>query len=132
MKEDKFSISDEILRPYFALPNVLDGLFALIEKLFGVQVEAADGEAPVWHKDVRFFKILENGEPKVRRASGPPPSGPPVPSRPRPRPVMSTLRYLPEPRTRVPACGSNSDWPEACHVARRGPAAGRRGPPRSG
>ena len=72
MKEDKFSISDEILRPYFALPNVLDGLFALIEKLFGVQVEAADGEAPVWHKDVRFFKILENGEPKVRRASVPP------------------------------------------------------------
>ena len=101
MKEDKYSISDEILRPYFALPNVLDGLFALIEKLFGVQVEAADGEAPVWHKDVRFFKILENGEPKVRRASGPPSSGPPVPSRPRPRPVMSTLRYLPEPRTRV-------------------------------
>ena len=103
MKEDKYSISDEILRPYFALPNVLDGLFALIEKLFGVQVEAADGEAPVWHKDVRFFKILENGEPKVRRASvpPPPPPDPPVPSRPRPRPVMSTLRYLPESRTRV-------------------------------
>lgn len=80
MKEDKYSISDEILRPYFALPNVLDGLFALIEKLFGVQVEAADGEAPVWHKDVRFFKILENGEPKVRRASVPSPSsGPPRP-----------------------------------------------------
>ena len=86
MKEDKYSISDEILRPYFALPNVLDGLFALIEKLFGVQVEAADGEAPVWHKDVRFFKILENGEPKVRRASVPPPLLRTPPSPPGPAP----------------------------------------------
>ena len=33
------------------------GLFALAERLFGVRVRAADGEAPVWHPDVRFFRI---------------------------------------------------------------------------
>jgi oligopeptidase A len=37
----------EELRPYFALPKVMDGLFALANKLFGVTIESADGLAPV-------------------------------------------------------------------------------------
>ena len=42
-------------------PRVLDGLFALAERLFGVRVRAADGEAPVWHPDVRFFRVDDDG-----------------------------------------------------------------------
>ena len=38
--------------------RVLDGLFGL-ERLFGIRIEAADGEAPVWHEDVRFFRVLD-------------------------------------------------------------------------
>ena len=49
--------SPETLRPYFPLPRVLDGLFALARELFGATVEPADGEAPVWHPDVRFFRV---------------------------------------------------------------------------
>jgi hypothetical protein len=49
--------SDEELRPYFSLPNVLDGLFAVATRLFGVEVVAADGQAQVSNPDVRFFQV---------------------------------------------------------------------------
>lgn len=65
MKEAKYAISDEELRPYFALPNVLDGLFKLAKRLFDVDIEAADGMVPVWHEDVRFFVVKKNGAPKA-------------------------------------------------------------------
>eukprot|EP00980_Cylindrotheca_fusiformis_P029969 scaffold24119_cov93-Cylindrotheca_fusiformis.AAC.1 len=59
LKESKFSMTDEELRPYFALPAVLDGLFGLVDRIFNVEVKAADGEAEVWHPDVRFFKVFD-------------------------------------------------------------------------
>jgi oligopeptidase A len=63
-REEKFAFSAEELRPYFPLPQVLDGLFALVKRLFGVTVTAADGQAPVWHPDVRYFQIAdETGKP---------------------------------------------------------------------
>lgn len=56
--------SPETLRPYFPFPRVLEGLFGLARELFGVTVEPADGEAPVWHPDVRFFRVRgEDGAP---------------------------------------------------------------------
>jgi oligopeptidase A len=55
----QFQLSDEILRPYFALPNVLQGLFGLLGRIFDVTVVPADGEAQVWHPDVRFFKVMD-------------------------------------------------------------------------
>jgi len=63
-QEEKFAFSAEELRPYFPLPQVLDGLFALVKRLFGITVTAADGTAPVWHEDVRYFQIAdETGTP---------------------------------------------------------------------
>lgn len=56
-REEKFAFSAEELRPYFALPQVLEGLFGLVKRLFGVTVIAADGQAPLWNKDVRYFQI---------------------------------------------------------------------------
>ncbi|MGQ4646962.1 M3 family metallopeptidase [Lyngbya aestuarii] len=58
-REAKFAFSAEELRPYFPLPQVLDGLFALVKRLFGVTVTAADGTAPVWHEDIRYFQIAD-------------------------------------------------------------------------
>ena len=59
IREERFEFTDEELRPYFPLPRVLAGLFQLVRTIFGIRVEAADGEAPVWHPDVRYFKVLE-------------------------------------------------------------------------
>ena len=53
-------MTDEELRPYFALPAVLDGMFGLLNRLFNIDVKAADGEVEVWNKDVRFFKIFDS------------------------------------------------------------------------
>lgn len=64
LREKRFDYTDDELRPYFPLPKVLDGLFELTERLFDVTIEAVDGEAPVWHEDVRYFKMkASNGEP---------------------------------------------------------------------
>ncbi|MEO0535560.1 MAG: M3 family metallopeptidase [Cyanobacteria bacterium P01_A01_bin.123] len=59
MREEKYGLNDEELRPYFPLPQVLDGLFTLASRLFGVKIVAADGEAPVWHADVRYFQVQD-------------------------------------------------------------------------
>lgn len=62
-REEKFAFSAEELRPYFPLPQVLNGLFSLVNRIFGVTITAADGQAPVWHEDVRYFQIAdETGE----------------------------------------------------------------------
>ncbi len=59
LRERRFDFSDEELRPYFPHERVLDGLFALVQRLFGVTVVAADGQAPTWHEDVRFFRVVD-------------------------------------------------------------------------
>jgi oligopeptidase A len=64
LRERRYAFSEEELRPYFPLPGVLEGLFALASRLFGVVITAADGAVPVWHPDVRFFRVAdERGAP---------------------------------------------------------------------
>ena len=63
-REEKFAFTAEELRPYFPLPQVLEGLFGLVNRLFAITVTPADGQAPVWHEDVRYFQIAdESGSP---------------------------------------------------------------------
>eukprot|EP00542_Grammatophora_oceanica_P021271 CAMPEP_0194036328 /NCGR_PEP_ID=MMETSP0009_2-20130614/8668_1 /TAXON_ID=210454 /ORGANISM="Grammatophora oceanica, Strain CCMP 410" /LENGTH=721 /DNA_ID=CAMNT_0038678021 /DNA_START=257 /DNA_END=2422 /DNA_ORIENTATION=+ len=59
LKESKFDMTEEELRPYFALPNVLDGMFGLVERIFNIEVKPADGTAEVWHPDVQFFNVYD-------------------------------------------------------------------------
>jgi oligopeptidase A len=61
IREEKYGLNDEELRPYFPLPQVLDGLFALAHRIFDITIAPADGEAPVWHPDVRYFRVLNGG-----------------------------------------------------------------------
>jgi len=55
LKQQRFAFGSEEVRPYFTLPRVLEGLFELIGRLFGVVIEEAS--APVWHDSVRFFHV---------------------------------------------------------------------------
>ena len=58
LKQAKYSISDEELRPYFPEDRVLSGLFTTVNKLFGIKVtERAKSDVNRWHQDVRFFDI---------------------------------------------------------------------------
>lgn len=63
LEEKIFGYTEEDLKPYFSLEKVLAGMFGVTHKLFGVTVKPADGAVPVWHPDVRFFKVFDgNGE----------------------------------------------------------------------
>jgi oligopeptidase A len=59
-REEKFAFNDEELRPYFPLAQVLDGLFELSRRIFGVTVRSADGQAPIWQEDIRYFQIADH------------------------------------------------------------------------
>ncbi|ACK71317.1 Oligopeptidase A [Gloeothece citriformis PCC 7424] len=57
LREAKFNFTAEELRPYFPFPQVLEGLFGLAKRIFGVTITPADGKAPVWQEDVRYFQV---------------------------------------------------------------------------
>ncbi|WP_342246192.1 oligopeptidase A [Pseudomonas sp. OTU5201] len=61
LREQRYSISQEILRAYFPIDKVLSGLFAIVQKLYGIEIrELSDFDT--WHPDVRLFEISENGQ----------------------------------------------------------------------
>lgn len=64
MKEKLYEFSEEELRPYFPIHKVLKGMFDLVEKLLSIRVVESPGSGPVWHQDVRFFKVhdLDDGK----------------------------------------------------------------------
>jgi oligopeptidase A len=57
LKRDRFSLSEEALRPYFPLPRVLAGMFAVAERLYGVHIVERTG-VDLYHPDPRFYDIL--------------------------------------------------------------------------
>jgi len=59
LRERNYAYSEEELARHFNFPVVLDGLFKLVSRLFGVTVEGADWTAPVWQEDVRFFRVCD-------------------------------------------------------------------------
>ncbi len=65
LRKERLNLDQEALRPWFPLDDVLKGLFKLSEKLFDINVVEANGEAPIWHEDVLFFKILDRGGQKI-------------------------------------------------------------------
>ncbi|HEU4883953.1 MAG TPA: M3 family metallopeptidase [Longimicrobium sp.] len=54
----RYDLNAEELRPYFPMDRVLEGLFGLTEKLFGVRVQPREN-SQVWHPEVRFFDVLD-------------------------------------------------------------------------
>jgi oligopeptidase A len=60
LREQRYAFSAQEVKQYFPEPKVVAGLFGVISKLFGVTI--APDQAPVWHPDVRFFRIEKNGQ----------------------------------------------------------------------
>jgi len=55
LRQARYSFSEQEVKEYFTEPKVLAGLFGVIENLFSVRV--LPDTAPVWHEDVRFYRI---------------------------------------------------------------------------
>ncbi len=61
LQEDRYSISQEELRPYFPLPRVLDGLFGVVRQLFQIEFRLRKDIA-LWHPDARYYDIFDGSD----------------------------------------------------------------------
>lgn len=61
LKQEKYTISDEMLRPYFPENKVLSGLFEVVHRLYGLKIAEQPG-VDTWHKDVRYFTITDDSD----------------------------------------------------------------------
>ena len=59
LRHHKYALSQEELRPYFPAPQVIEGLFNIVKRLYGIKVKVRQ-DVEVWHDDVRFFDIVDN------------------------------------------------------------------------
>jgi oligopeptidase A len=59
LQESRFKVSQEALRPYFPLPKVLGGLFALTQRLYGISIRERP-EVSVWHPSVRYYDLMDS------------------------------------------------------------------------
>lgn len=63
LKEERYHLSEEEIKPYFQLPKVLRGLFDLSHKLFGITIVKPEHQPPVWDSQVTYYLIYdESGE----------------------------------------------------------------------
>lgn len=61
LRQQRYSISQEEVRAWFPVDKVLNGLFAIVQKLYGIQIRELH-DFDTWHPDVRLFEISEHGE----------------------------------------------------------------------
>ncbi|MGD9699008.1 M3 family metallopeptidase [Acinetobacter sp.] len=60
LKQQQFNLSQESLKPYFPAPKILQGLFSIVNRLYGINI--VEREAPVWHPDARYFELEDQGK----------------------------------------------------------------------
>ncbi|MGB7989498.1 MAG: M3 family metallopeptidase [Candidatus Methylophosphatis roskildensis] len=60
LRQQRYAFSEQEVKQYFPEHKALAGLFHVVEGLYGVSIEP--DQAPTWHPDVRFFRIVRSGE----------------------------------------------------------------------
>jgi len=61
IKKEKYDLSDELTRPYFKIDNVMDGLFYVANRLYGLEFTRRN-DIPKYHKDVNTFEVKRDGK----------------------------------------------------------------------
>ena len=61
MRKSLYDVSDAQLKPYFPLDHVVDGMFAVVERLFDVQIRKTEPPS-TWHEDVRYYEIAREND----------------------------------------------------------------------
>ncbi|MBS0288993.1 MAG: oligopeptidase A [Proteobacteria bacterium] len=59
LRQKRFAISQETLRPYFPAPRVITGMFEVVKRLYGLQIKAK-ANVETWHSDVQFYEIYDD------------------------------------------------------------------------
>lgn len=60
LKQQQFNLSQEDLKPYFPAPKIIQGLFSVVNRLYGINI--VEREAPVWHPDAHYFELEDQGQ----------------------------------------------------------------------
>ncbi|TBV06051.1 oligopeptidase A [Stutzerimonas kirkiae] len=61
LRQQRYELNQEELRAWFPIDKVLSGLFAIVQRLYGIEIHELEG-FDAWHADVRLFEIRENGK----------------------------------------------------------------------
>ena len=61
LRQKRYDLSQEQLKPYFALPQVQSGLFDVVKRIYGIQVTQVQGVS-TWHEDVSFYQVAYLGK----------------------------------------------------------------------
>jgi oligopeptidase A len=56
LRQHKYDISQEDLKPYFPADRVVPGMFEVVKRLYGLDIKEVTG-VDTWHKDTRFYEI---------------------------------------------------------------------------
>ena len=59
LRQQRYEFTQEEVRPYFPVEHVLNGMFEVVNRLFGISINQT-GNDHLWHEDVRFFEVREN------------------------------------------------------------------------
>lgn len=61
LRQHRYAMSEEELRPYFPASKVIEGLFTVVSRLFSVEI-VVDDSITTWHKDAKFYRIKQQGK----------------------------------------------------------------------
>ena len=61
LRQNRYHLSQEELKPYFALPQVQAGLFDVVKRIYGIEVTPCTGVS-TWHQDVGFYQVAHTGK----------------------------------------------------------------------
>ncbi|MEQ9231460.1 MAG: M3 family metallopeptidase, partial [Cyclobacteriaceae bacterium] len=64
LRKKKYNLDDELIKPYFKLENVIEGVFTTAQKLYGLSFRR-NTDIPVYHEDVSVYEVMEEGELKA-------------------------------------------------------------------
>ena len=58
MRQAQYDFDEEELRPYFPFDSVVDGMFEVVKRLYGIEVSQVTG-VPAWDPDIRYYSIYD-------------------------------------------------------------------------
>ncbi|WP_461537357.1 oligopeptidase A [Spongorhabdus nitratireducens] len=61
LREHRYAISQEELRPWFPADNVIKGMFTVVKRLYGIDIVQGSETVDIWHKDAQYYEVQRDG-----------------------------------------------------------------------
>jgi peptidyl-dipeptidase Dcp len=57
IRRERYNLSQDEIKPYFQLSNLIEGMFHMAGQLYGLRFQENTGQVPVWHRDIRTWRV---------------------------------------------------------------------------